>query len=90
MKLTSVLFAGAVSVLAVGATGQALAKAHHHSWKSEVKEIQTDLNKSGAKLAIDGKFGKKTKEALEDFQKSHKLKANGKIDKATLAALRKA
>jgi len=50
---------------------------------SEVRVLQRDLNwtksrdENGNKLAIDGEFGKHTKAAMMNFQKTHK-EANGK------------
>ncbi|HUC60324.1 MAG TPA: peptidoglycan-binding domain-containing protein [Alphaproteobacteria bacterium] len=52
-----------------------------------VKKAQEALNKGGAKLAVDGKYGPKTKAAIMAFQKEHGLKANGHLDKATKKAL---
>lgn len=52
-----------------------------------VKNVQQALNKNGANVAVDGKMGPKTKAALKSFQQGHGLKATGKLDKATKAAL---
>ena len=53
----------------------------------KVRMLQDALNKNGAKLKVDGIWGKKTRMALKDFQKAKGLKVTGKVDKATKAAL---
>ena len=58
------------------------------SWHQEVMAAQTALNKDGASLTVDGKMGPKTKAALTAFQTKQNLKANGKLDKETKAALK--
>jgi peptidoglycan hydrolase-like protein with peptidoglycan-binding domain len=64
---------------------------HHHKIsareKSEIESAQTALNKQGANLAVDGRLGPKTREAIKTFQAAHGLKATGKLDKATRTAL---
>ena len=55
--------------------------------KSEIESAQTALNKQGANLAVDGRLGPKTREAIKTFQAAHGLKATGKLDKATRTAL---
>jgi peptidoglycan hydrolase-like protein with peptidoglycan-binding domain len=55
-----------------------------------VEKLQTALNANGAQLTVDGKMGPQTKSALMDFQKSKGLKATGKVDKETIAALKPA
>lgn len=52
------------------------------------KWLQWELNESGYKLTIDGKFGKGTDAAVRDFQKKHKLTVDGKVGGATRAALK--
>lgn len=64
--------------------------AHHMAKKAgsaTVSSAQTALNKAGAGLTVDGKMGPKTRAAVKAFQKSHNLKVNGHLDKATRAAL---
>ena len=64
-------------------------KVHHKMHVSEaVKKAQEALNKEGAKLAVDGVMGHKTRLAIKAFQKAHKLKATGYLDKATRKALK--
>ncbi|MCF8033556.1 MAG: peptidoglycan-binding protein [Desulfarculaceae bacterium] len=53
----------------------------------KVRVLQDTLNKNGAKLKVDGIWGKKTKMALKQFQEAKGLKVTGKVDKATKAAL---
>ena len=42
---------------------------------------------NGASLKADGKMGPKTAAAVKSFQKSHGLKATGKLDAKTKSAL---
>ena len=65
------------------------AKSHAMTHSQRVERLQTALNANGAQLTVDGKMGPKTRAALEAFQKAHGLKATGRVDKATIAALRK-
>lgn len=62
----------------------------HANRQARVEKIQQALNKNGASLKVDGKWGPKTKAAIKDFQKAHSLKATGRLDKATRAQLLKA
>ena len=52
-----------------------------------IKEIQQKLNKFGYGLTADGNFGKLTHNAVVNFQKSNKMKADGIVDKITLEKL---
>ena len=54
-----------------------------------VKWVQWHLNKSGAKLKVDGSFGNLTKSAVLKFQKSHGLVADGIVGSKTRAKLKK-
>jgi N-acetyl-anhydromuramyl-L-alanine amidase AmpD len=54
---------------------------------SDVKTLQTALNKFGYKLTADGDFGKLTDAAVRDFQKGHGLSADGVVGVKTWAAL---
>lgn len=51
------------------------------------KKVQTALIAKGAKIKADGYWGSLSKKALMNFQKANKLKATGKLDKATKKAL---
>lgn len=54
------------------------------------KKIQTALKNAGFYSGtIDGKIGKKTKEAIKEFQKANGLKADGIVGKQTWAKLQK-
>jgi peptidoglycan hydrolase-like protein with peptidoglycan-binding domain len=46
----------------------------------KIKELQTLLNKHGAKLAIDGSFGSLTEKAVNEFKAEYKLAQNGIVD----------
>lgn len=67
-----------MAVIKQGATGKS------------VTEIQTLLNKAGArpKLDEDGIFGPLTEAALKTFQKKAKVTASGKVDSKTMSCLK--
>ena len=50
---------------------------------AQVKLLQMDLNKAGAKLSVDGIFGKKTLAAVKSFQTKNGLKADGIVGPLT-------
>ncbi len=52
-----------------------------------VEQMQTALDDQGAKIAIDGIWGRDTTKALEAFQKDRGLKVTGHLDRATRKAL---
>ena len=54
---------------------------------AHIKALQEALDKNGAKIAADGRWGAKTRNALVAFQKKNGLKATGHLDKATDAKL---
>lgn len=54
---------------------------------TEIKALQEALNKTGAMLHVDGRWGPETHAALVKYQKGHGLKATGRIDKATRTSL---
>lgn len=56
--------------------------------RSEVKWIQSKLNKFGYKLAVDGDFGERTYNAVVDFQKNHNLAVDGIVGKNTRKVLK--
>lgn len=71
-----------------GSANQKATNAKTHSMsRRQVEEIQTALNKGGAKLAVDGVYGPKTRAAVEDFQKQNHLKVTGRADQETLQKL---
>src|SRR6516165_10415003 len=55
--------------------------------KVTVRSLQYLLNARGAKIAVDGAFGKQTKAAVIKFQRAHHLTADGVIRAATWRAL---
>ena len=65
------------------------AGSHAMTHTQRVERLQTALNANGAQLTVDGKMGPKTSAALTTFQQAHGLKVTGRIDKETMAALRK-
>lgn len=55
-----------------------------------VKKIQTALKNAGYEVGpIDGKMGRKTKEAVKDFQRENGLTADGIVGQKTWAKLSK-
>jgi len=58
---------------------------------ADVKKLQEQLNKAGAKppLKTDGSFGDKTVKALSEFQKKNKLRPDGAAGPKTMATLQK-
>ncbi|SMF38776.1 Putative peptidoglycan binding domain-containing protein [Tistlia consotensis] len=69
---------------------QATMKKMAHKGSASVKMAQEALNKQGAGLSVDGMMGPKTRAAIKSFQKAHKLKVTGRLDKATRSALKAA
>jgi peptidoglycan hydrolase-like protein with peptidoglycan-binding domain len=56
--------------------------------RRRVEELQTALNDAGAKLELDGHYGKSTTEALRDYQKQNGLRATGRFDHDTAEKLK--
>lgn len=52
-----------------------------------VRQLQRLLNRQGAKLETDGRFGQNTEAALARFQASKRLTPTGYVDARTVAAL---
>lgn len=61
--------------LRIGASGHA------------VSVVQQRLNARGAHLDVDARFGQATRAAVEAFQSSHRLKADGVVGRRTARAL---
>lgn len=85
----------AVAAMSFGVSGLAAASTKAHTTKhtakamktvhvsAHVKALQEALDKNGAKLKADGRWGSKTRNALMAFQKKNGLKATGHLNKAT-------
>ncbi len=57
---------------------------------STIKKIQTALKNAGYEVGpIDGKMGRKTKDAIKDFQRENGLTADGIVGQKTWAKLSK-
>jgi cell wall-associated NlpC family hydrolase len=54
---------------------------------SGVRELQTGLNRLGCQLAVDGRFGPLTEEAVLRFQREQGLEADGIVGQDTWSAL---
>ena len=54
---------------------------------SGVRSVQSLLNANGAKLKVDGIYGKLTVNAVKAFQKKHRITQTGKVDAATWSKL---
>jgi peptidoglycan hydrolase-like protein with peptidoglycan-binding domain len=67
------------------AAGTKAAAGHH---RTGIMAAQQELNKQGAGLAVDGVLGRKTRATLRSYQRSHGLKASGRLDAATQKALK--
>ncbi len=55
--------------------------------KISTRAVQQALNRAGHPAPLDGKLGKKTRQALRNFQRAHGLPATGQADRHTLARL---
>jgi hypothetical protein len=55
--------------------------------QDDVKELQTDLNRFGFSLQVDGSFGSETEAAVHQFQMDHGLVPDGIVGPQTWAAL---
>jgi len=52
-----------------------------------VRELQRALNNRGANIAVDGRMGPQTRNALMDFQRQNNIEASGRVDQRTASAL---
>jgi peptidoglycan hydrolase-like protein with peptidoglycan-binding domain len=58
-------------------------------WHPKMRQIQTALKNAGYDPGdIDGKAGKKTREAIRNFQKANNLPVDGRVGKQTWAVLK--
>ncbi len=70
-------------LIAEGITNTNISETVAHDWLElgdtgdAVKEMQSALNQAGYNLSVDGIYGKKTKEAVIDFQNKHGLSPDG-------------
>jgi peptidoglycan hydrolase-like protein with peptidoglycan-binding domain len=66
------------------------ARTHHAArGANSVRQAQQALQAKGLYQAnIDGRYGPKTHQAIMQFQQQNNLKANGRLDHATMVALR--
>jgi peptidoglycan hydrolase-like protein with peptidoglycan-binding domain len=88
LAVAALLGAAVTLPATVSSADAATRKAAHHTVASPaVKNAQAALNRNGAKLAVDGKMGKKTVAAIKAFQKKNGLKTTGKLDAKTKSAL---
>lgn len=53
----------------------------------DVKKLQTELNKYGYNLDVDGQFGSKTQSAVKDYQQKHNLQVDGIVGENTWGSL---
>lgn len=54
---------------------------------SEVRKLQTALNRAGASLSVDGAFGPKTEQAVKNFQSDNGLVMDGVCGPTTWGAV---
>ena len=73
---------------ALGDSVGASARDRQTANRAIITEAQQQLNKMGARLKVDGLLGRETTEAIKKFQSSHGLAATGRLDAATVAALK--
>jgi peptidoglycan hydrolase-like protein with peptidoglycan-binding domain len=88
MKLRDVAAAMAISLLAAGPALATTGASQMSS--SQVKELQQALKTQGflQQGTVDGIYGPETRAAVEEFQRTHHLTANGgQVDQQTVAAL---
>jgi peptidoglycan hydrolase-like protein with peptidoglycan-binding domain len=70
-------------------SAESLDKAGEVKDRPNARQIQAALKNSGYyQGVIDGKLGKKTRQAIKDFQKANNLSVDGKVGKKTWAALK--
>ena len=89
----SAVTTGHSSAVVVLATAQlrpwpVLREGRNSSWPPvTVRSLQYLLNARGARLAVDGQFGPKTKAAVISFQRRHHLAATGVVNARTWETL---
>jgi putative chitinase len=87
---------GELSVEQLAAMGVAEIRSQRRARHDEVHRLQTSLNRlghtdtQGHPLVADGDYGRRTRQAVEDFQRRHGLVADGIAGPLTLAAVHRA
>lgn len=87
---------GMLSVDELAARGDEPMAAHIPPERDGIKQLQDSLNRlgyvdaAGCELAVDGDYGRRTRLAVEDFQRSHGLVADGIAGPLTIAAVQRA
>lgn len=76
------------SEMAMPAAKKPMRAARKHGPSKRVMALQKALNQQGAMLKVDGMMGRQTRAALKKYQAANKLKASGRLDKATRAKLK--
>jgi hypothetical protein len=54
---------------------------------AEIKTVQSNLKQAGYNVSVDGVWGKHTRAALKEYQKSKNLTVSGKMDADTRASM---
>lgn len=67
--------------------GQSFGNLRQGSKGDSVRHLQESLNAQGARLKVDGKFGKDTSEAVRTFQEKQQIKVDGVAGKDTFSRL---
>ncbi|MHB1609465.1 MAG: peptidoglycan-binding domain-containing protein [Acidiferrobacter sp.] len=97
LGVTALLLGVTVAIPGVALAGMKMAShkpvthkvaAHKVVGNAHVEAIQRALDKSGARLKVDGILGRETETALRVYQKKHGLKMTGTADEATLKLLK--
>lgn len=52
-----------------------------------IRQVQQQLQQQGYDVQVDGQWGPKSRQALTEFQQKQGMRANGRLDQQTLAAL---
>ena len=56
--------------------------------EQSVRDVQTELNRRGANLQVDGRFGPLTERAVRDFQRANSLSPDGVVGSRTKQTMR--
>ncbi len=63
-------------------------KAVYGASNASVRQLQISLRNVGYKVVVDGRFGSQTRATVKKYQALRGLSVNGRVDAATLSALR--